>query len=264
MTDRRPGQLVLVVDDEPDIREIIRFYLEEAEYQVIEAARGEQALVLARERQPDLITLDIMMPGMDGLETAKQLKENPLTREIPVMILSIVADKSRCVQGIAGFLTKPFERDELLGTVQSILAKTAPTPPPQTRPRGPQRILVVDDDPDTVSVIRYWLEEAGYRCDASFDGLQALDAARNDPPDLVLTDIKMPGMDGFEVIRRLKARPETSGIPIVVLTAVAITQADHDMSLQLGAARFLTKPFEPPELIAEIRRVLDQMRSRPR
>ncbi len=250
------GRLVLVVDDEPDIREIIRFYLEEAGYRVIEADRGEQALALAQEHQPDLITLDIMMPGMDGLEASKRLKENPLTRNIPIMILSIVADKSRCLQGIAGFLTKPFEREELLSAVSDILARTMPATRRGGAPPGPPKILIVDDDPDTVAVIRYWLEEAGYACNTAFDGLQALDAARNDPPNLLLTDIKMPGMDGFEVIKRLKARPETSNIPIIVLTAVMITQADRDMGLQLGAARYLTKPFEPSTLIAEIQRTL--------
>ncbi len=249
---------VLVVDDEPDIREIIRYYLEDIGYQVIEADRAEQAIVLAQQHHPALITLDIMMPGMDGLEASKRLKENPLTRDIPIMILSIVADKSRCLQGIADFLSKPFERDDLLNKVRTILTETAPPLPGGQRRSAtePKNILIVDDDPDTVAVIRYWLEEAGYNCATAFDGLQALDMARSQTPDLILTDIKMPGMDGYEIIKRLKSRSETARIPIIILTAVMITQADRNAGLQLGASRFLTKPFEPSALITEIQHVL--------
>ncbi len=249
---------VLVVDDEPDIREIIRYYLEDIGYQVIEADRAEQAIVLAQQHRPALITLDIMMPGMDGLEASKRLKENPLTRDIPIMILSIVADKSRCLQGIADFLSKPFERDDLLNKVRTILTETT-SPLPGGQRRGaaePKNILIVDDDPDTVAVIRYWLEEASYNCATAFDGLQALDMTRSQTPDLILTDIKMPGMDGYEIIKRLKSRPETARVPIVILTAVMITQADRNTGLQLGASRFLTKPFEPSALLAEIQQVL--------
>ena len=243
-----PGAQILVVDDEPNITELLRYLLERAGYRVYTARRGEEALAIARQEHPDLITLDILMAGMDGQEVLERLKADEHTADIPVVIISIVADKENLMAlGAVDFLPKPLEEAELLLTIGRILG----------RPGERATILVADDDPDIVGWLRRVLEERGYQVYEAADGEAALEAALAVLPDLILLDLRMPRMDGREVITRLKLREETSEIPIIVITASSVDkETDRVQILGLGAEGFLTKPFPAEQLIREIEKAL--------
>lgn len=240
---------ILVVDDEKDIREIIRFYLEEDGYEVLEAECGKDAIRLAKELSPDLITLDIMMPGMDGFEVGRVLKDEPRTKSIPIIILSVLEDRRDYRLGIADYISKPFSKEELLRSVKAILGR-------MKKEGGSNIILVVDDEPDIVDIIRFYLEEKGYEVKCAYDGLEALTKVKEVKPSLVILDIKMPGIDGYEVIRRLKKDENFKLIPVIVLTGTKISEKDREFGLRLGATKYLTKPFTPKELIKEIEKLL--------
>ncbi len=240
---------ILVVDDEPEIREIIRFYLEEDGYEVLEAECGKDAIKLAKDLLPDLITLDIMMPEMDGFQVGRVLKDDPRTKSIPIIILSVLEDRHDYRLGIAGYISKPFNKEELLRSVRALLGRV--------KKEGEANIiLVVDDEPDIVDIIKFYLEEKGCRVTGAYDGLEAMVKVREVKPSLIILDIKMPGIDGYEVIRRLKRDENFNSIPIIVLTGIKISKKDRELGLKLGATKYLTKPFTPKELIKEIEEVL--------
>lgn len=240
---------ILVVDDEPEIREIIRFYLEEDGYEVLEAECGKDAIKLAKDLLPDLITLDIMMPEMDGFQVGRVLKDDPRTKSIPIIILSVLEDRHDYRLGIAGYISKPFNKEELLRSVRAVLGRV--------KKKGEANIiLVVDDEPDIVDIIKFYLEEKGCKVTGAYDGLEAMAKVKEVKPSLIILDIKMPGIDGYEVIRRLKRDENFSSIPIIVLTGIKISKRDRELGLKLGATKYLTKPFTPKELIKEIEEVL--------
>ncbi len=237
---------ILVIDDEPDIREIVRLYLTEEGFEVIEAGNGQDGIIKAQNEQPDLIVLDIMMPGINGFEVAKHLKDDPNTKDIPIVILSVLAQDSQYRHGILDYISKPFRQEELVGIVRKIFDKVNVKAPKKT-------VLVVDDDPDIVDIISICLKDNNLIPDKAYNGPEALEKARTKPIDLILLDINMPGMNGFEVIKHLKADKKTCDIPIVVLTGTYISEDDKKHGLTLGVAKYLTKPFSADDLVKEIK-----------
>lgn len=239
---------ILVIDDEPDIRDIVRLYLNEEGYSIIEAANGQEGILRAQEDQPDLIVLDIMMPGINGFEVAKHLKDDPNTKHIPIVILSVLAQDSHYRQGILDYISKPFHQEDLVSMVRRVFEKVDGKTLRKT-------VLVVDDDPDIVDIIAICLKDNQIRPEKAYNGLEALEIlktkARN--IDLILLDINMPGMNGFEVIRHLKQDKNTCDIPIVVLTGTYIAEDDKKHGLTLGVAKYLTKPFSADDLVREIK-----------
>lgn len=248
-----PAKKILIVDDEADIRQIIRFYLEEEGFNVLEANRGDEAIMLAQTQLPDLITLDIMLPGMDGFEVINLLKKDEKTKDIPIIIVSILSEEKKYRQLIADYICKPFEKKELIDTVKKVLKVLE-----EKEGHVVKKILVVDDDPDVVDIIKTLLLELNYYISEAFDGIEALGKIEEQRPDLIILDLKMPRLNGFEVIKKLKKDERFLNIPIIILTATRITQKDKEFGLTLGAAKYLTKPFEPQELVREIKEVLER------
>ncbi len=204
---------VLVVDDEKDSRVLMAHYLEEFGCRVITATNGEEGIAAAREQAPDLITLDLMMPGMTGWEVLKHLKEDRELRRIPVVVVSIVAAEGRGrLLGAVDLVTKPFEREDLLRVLWRNLV----------RKRG-GRVLVVDDDAAARAMLAEYLRGMGLEVVQASDGHQALDAIRLEAPDAVLLDLLMPVMDGMTFLERLRANPLHTGLPVLVLTAKELT-----------------------------------------
>jgi CheY-like chemotaxis protein len=237
---------ILVIDDEADIREIVRIYLEEEGCEVIEASNGQEGILKAQAERPDLIVLDIMLPGINGFEVAKHLKDDPNTQDIPVIILSVLAQDSQYRQGILDYISKPFRQEELVATVRRIFSKV--------NGKGPKKsILVVDDDPDIVDIIAICLKDNNLNPEKAYNGQEALQKVKTGKIDLILLDINMPGMNGFEVIKHLKGDPATCDIPIVVLTGTYISDDDKRHGLTLGVAKYLTKPFSADDLVKEIK-----------
>ena len=237
---------VLVIDDEADIRDIVRLYLSEEGCDVIEASNGQEGIMKAIAEKPDLIVLDIMMPGINGFEVAKHLKDDPNTKEIPIIILSVLAHDSQYRQGILDYISKPFRQEELVGIVRKTFERIDGKISNKT-------VLIVDDDPDIVDIISICLKDSNIFSEKSYNGLQALEKAKSKRIDLILLDINMPGMNGFEVIKQLKEDEKTSVIPIVVLTGTYISEDDKKHGLTLGVNKYLTKPFSADDLVKEIK-----------
>ncbi|MEI6463976.1 MAG: response regulator [Verrucomicrobiota bacterium] len=235
--------LVLVVDDDPAVVDLISRSLGKEGYRVQAAANGRDALALARKLQPQLITLDVMMPSMDGWSVLTALKAEPATRAIPVVMISIVDDKQLgFALGAADYLTKPVDRARLT----EILARRV------GRDRE-RHVLVVDDLPDNRALLRRALEQEGWTVTEAENGRAGLEAVANHAPALVLLDLMMPVMDGFEFLRELRARPEGRMIPVVVVTAKELTAAERDM-LRSCVENIVQKgALAPEEILAEIR-----------
>jgi len=241
-----PSQpVILVVDDSATVRETLRQTLENEGYLVAEADGGAAALQLARFLQPKLMTLDVMMPDLDGFDVIQVLRNDPLTRDLPVLFISATVERERGLAlGGSGFLTKPFTSTQLLAEVRRLTASP------------PHRVLVIDDDYHVRPTLARLLQRGGFEVDQAEDGRSGLEQIEKNPPDLVLLDIRMPGIDGYEVLRRLKAHPVHRNIPVVVLTASDLSGDTKQRALALGAVRYLEKPIASEDLLAEIERVL--------
>jgi PAS domain S-box-containing protein len=225
----KKGETVLVVDDDANIRRFLTYELQNKGYKVFEASNGKEAIDLARKYHPDLITMDIQMPDINGFDVTAVLKNDDDTKEIPVLILSVVDDKEKAYKlGANDCLTKPFTKEKLIAKVNQLLIGTK------------KMILVVDDDKSLVKSIKYQLEHRGYSTLVAYDGKEALELVKSQRPDLILLDIIMPNMNGYEVIKALKAKPETSDISIVLMTGIDI-DGGRNKALSVGATDYITK-----------------------
>jgi PAS domain S-box-containing protein len=235
------GLHVLVVEDDRDIAELIGRHLTASGYQVSIAGRAQDALETARAAHPNLITLDIYLPDADGFELLQQLKSDQSTADIPVVIVSVLGDQREGLRlGAVDYLTKPIDPGRLVYSVNRVL-------------QGPGKVLVVDDDRDTRDLLQSALEQRGFAVVLTSSGKRALTLARQEHPNLILLDLKLPGMDGYEVLQRLKGMPETADIPVMVITgSLTDEELKQHKLLSLGAARFMTKPFAVDELVYEI------------
>jgi PAS domain S-box-containing protein len=225
-----PGdKTILVVDDEANIRRFLSHELKKRGYSVIQAAGGNEAIELARKRHPSLITLDVLMGGMSGFDVTAVLKNDPDTKDIPILIVSVVEDKKRAYKlGANDYLTKPFKIETLVSKVNQLLRDAQ------------KKILVVDDDKNLTRSLKYQLGKRGYSASVAYNGKLALEKLESHPPDLILLDIKMPGMDGYEVMKALKHKPETAQIPILVMTGFEI-DGSRVKALSVGATDYFTK-----------------------
>ncbi len=245
---------ILVVDDESDIRYILRQHLERLGHEVVEAQSGLEAIEKVRALHPDLVTLDVMMPDMDGFDVMAVLKQGEETRTIPVIFLSVVQDEAKGFRlGATDYITKPIDPDRLLRAIGRVL--------PREERRQPRRILAVDDDPEILTILGQTLSRAGYDVAAAEDGQTALSKVYSEAPDLLILDIKMPGMSGYEVIRRIRGTRRLANLPILVLTASETEE--RDKALALGATEYLTKPFSVEVLLGEITRLIKSVDGQP-
>jgi len=236
---------ILVVDDEANIRRFLSHELTNRGYHVLEASGGKEAIDLARKHHPDLITLDILMPDISGHDVTAVLKNDPDTKDIPILVLSIVEEKEKAYRlGANDFVTKPFTMKALMNKVNRLLRDAQKT------------ILVVDDDKSLVKSIKYRLEKKGFSIYAAYDGKEALEMVENHPPDLVLLDIVMPGMDGYEVMKALKHNTNTASIPIVVMTGVE-NVGGKVQALSVGATEYLRKSSGFDQLLKTIEGILN-------
>jgi len=247
------GRTVLVVDDDPDIVKLISLSLEQEGFQAIGATSGDEALALARSRRVDAITLDLLMPGMHGLEVARRLKEDPRTAAIPVVVVSAYTkhrDPEMVALGVNGVVTKPIDEAQMLSMIRGIVGER------QAESREAPVIMVVDDDADVRRIVRVILERRGYTTWAAADGQEAFRMIMEQRPDLLILDLMMPNMDGFQLVRLLRQRRWTQRIPLLVLTALDLTEGERTL-LTLGPTRHLTKgPRIQEEVVARVKDLL--------
>jgi signal transduction histidine kinase/DNA-binding response OmpR family regulator len=254
--DRLPskGNTILVVDDDPSARELLTRFLNKEGFHVECAANGVEAIAAVKRLRPKVVTLDVMMPGMDGWSVLSKLKEDPSIADIPVIMLTIVDDKHfGHALGATEYLTKPVDRERLVSVIRKLRT-----------PAGPGRVLVVDDDPEAREMLVRTLERQGWSAATAEDGRAALDAVAGKIPDLILLDLMMPRMDGFEFVSELRKHHEWRAIPIIVITAKALTKEDREM-LQGHVQKVLQKgDFKLNELLVELREIVGECVERAR
>lgn len=240
------ASVVLVIDDDPIVADLLRRSLAKDGFRVEHAAGGEEGLRLARQLRPDAITLDVMMPQMDGWEVMTLLKSDPELSDIPVIFLTIVDDKNTgFALGATEYLTKPLDRQRLV----EVLGRTAPE-------RASRLALVVDDEPDNRMLLRRTLEREGWTVTESVNGIEALASIDERRPDMIFLDLMMPVMNGFEFVERLRANELTKTIPVLVVTAREITPQDRQR-LSGGVQNIMSKSAaSPAELVAMTRELL--------
>lgn len=229
------GSTVLVVDDDPAVHDVLRLTIAKEGYRLLHAYDGAEAVEIARRERPDVITLDVMMPKLDGWTVLGKLKSDPALAAIPVIMLTIVDERTLGYSlGAAEYMTKPIDRNRLLELLRRFAAKA-----------GQATVLVVDDSEDVRAVVRQTVEKSGLKTVEAENGQAALDwLAKNPVPDLVLLDLMMPVMDGFTFLERVQAIPALSRMPIVVLTAKDLTEAERAM-VNERTLLVLTKGAQP-------------------
>ena len=238
---------VLVIDDEPSARDMISRMLVKDGYRVVTAANGAEGLRIAAEVAPDVITLDIMMPGMDGWAVLSKLKADPALAAIPVVVATIIDDRNLSVSlGAAGYITKPIDREHLSEVVRRVRS----TP-------GLKNVLIVEDDADARKLMRRLFEKEGWNVAEAENGSVALAAIESSPPSLVLLDLMMPVMDGFEFIEQLRKRSTGRDIPVVVHTAKDLTEQDRQR-LRGSVDNVLQKGGQTNEVVKEVWQALER------
>jgi PAS domain S-box-containing protein len=201
---------ILVVDDEPNIRTLLHQELADAGYRVIQASDGVTAVGIARQQTPDLIVLDVMMPGLTGFDVTSVLKADEYTRHIPIVILSIIEDRKRGFRlGADAYLTKPLDAEELLGAITSLLHEAGER----------RRVLVVDPDVNAVETITELLHERGFTVVAAYDSHGAIRQAEQTSPDLVIMDAGISQENDTDLLKALKYQAETQDLNIIVLVS---------------------------------------------
>jgi CheY-like chemotaxis protein len=240
-----------VVDDDNATRELIARGLEKEGFAVLTAASGEEGLRIAREKRPDVISLDVVMPGMDGWTALGLLKNEPGTASIPVVMVSMVEDRDiGMALGAAEYLQKPVDRDKLVATLRRFRG-----------PRERRPVLVVEDDEATRAVIKRALENDGWLVAEARNGREALESLQRAVPDLVVLDLVMPEMDGFEFVSRLRRTEAGRRVPVVVVTARELSPGDR-RRLEGHVRRVFQKgSFSREELTAELRRAIATARA---
>jgi len=239
------GSMVLVIDDDPQVRYVLENYLDKLGYQVEVADCGEEGLRLAKKLLPDIITSDVMMPKMDGWEVLSHLKADPELASIPVIMLSMMEEKNVGYSlGASDYLTKPITREEVLKVLQKYHFSYN---------ESARLIMIIDDDVVNRDLVARMLRKEGFRVCKVEDGRVALNAIQKKRPDLVLLDLQMPEMDGFEFSARLHQFDDS--IPIVILSAKDITVEDR-LRLEHVAGIFQKGSYSRDELVALVNKLL--------
>ena len=214
------NRTILVAEDNEQAAHLLGIYLTEAGYHVECATDGEAAIAKAAEIKPFAITLDIMLPKKDGWQVLKALKANPDLQSIPVIIVSITEERQLGFGlGAVDHLVKPIEKTALLASLRSLRL------PDQD---GSVRILIIDDDPQAIRLLSTILDSEGYDVLKAYGGQEGIDLALAEAPTLIILDLAMPEVDGFQVVKRLAEDPEGCDIPIVICTAMDLTDEEKD------------------------------------
>jgi CheY-like chemotaxis protein len=237
--------LILVVDDDATVRELVVRHLERAGFAAVAARGGQEGLRLVRELRPAAVTLDIMMPDLDGWTVLAAMKGDPALASIPVVLMSIVDQKKRgYALGAADYLVKPIDRAKLVATLTGICGSTA------------GRVLLVDDDEVVRRGVRHILEPMGWNVTEAENGQIAVEAIAAARPDVIILDLMMPKMDGFEFLDELRSRSDWQSLPVVIVTAKDLTQDDRDR-INGGVERIIQKS-NPGEMLGQLTREISK------
>ncbi|HYP34799.1 MAG TPA: response regulator [Stellaceae bacterium] len=239
---------VLVIDDDATARELIADHLKAEGFSAVTAAGGMEGLKLAKELRPTAITLDVIMPDLDGWSVLTALRQDPELAEIPVIMITIVDEHRRGIAlGAAGYLTKPIDREQLRRLVSRFRAPVPPT-----------RVLLVEDDAVQRERMRGWLEGPQWTVREAENGRVALKCMQESKPDVILLDLMMPEMDGFAVVAALQKEAGWRDIPVIVITSLDLDAKDRER-LNAGVQFVLVKErFRPADLVERIRQLVQR------
>jgi signal transduction histidine kinase/DNA-binding response OmpR family regulator len=240
---------VLVIDDNHNDRRFLHRYLSSEGYNVALATNGQQGLQMALEILPDLITLDVMMPEMDGWETLVSLKNNPKLSHIPVVMSSIIEDRHLAqTLGAVDYLVKPVEKQRLIKLLDKHIARDE---------QG--LILVVEDDADSREMLCRMLLQEGWQVQPAANGVKAIECLKGSQPLLILLDLMMPEMDGFEVINEVRKNQDWQNIPIIVISAMDLTTSEHSLLSEQVTNVLQKGKYNKQQLVAEVQALVEQL-----
>jgi signal transduction histidine kinase/DNA-binding response OmpR family regulator len=246
--DEADAPVVVVIEDDRHSLDLLTVYLNSAGFSVAAARDGEEGLALARRTRPVAVVLDILLPKLDGWELLTRLKADPANAALPVIVTSMLDERGRgFALGAAEYLVKPVARDDLLAALARACAER----------RDAASVVVIDDDPEALELVAAMLEPRGYTVIRAASGEEGIRLVHELQPAVVLVDLLMPGVDGFEVVERLRSSPDAEAVPVIVLTAKVMTEADKERLR--GQISFLAAKGEVdgPRLAELVRRLVD-------
>lgn len=241
------GRTLLIIDDDDNVHIALSKALSPIGYYLIHAFNGENGLVYAKKYLPDLILLDIVMSGIDGWHVLAKLKEIEETKKIPIIMLTQMdTEKIAYARGVADFFVKPVEKDILIKRIEEHIANSKNA-----------TILVVDDDPISRGLFLKMFKNTAWRVKEAENGVEALKSIKDSIPSLIILDLMMPEMDGFQVLERLQQNPNWQKIPVIVVSAKTITEEENKILLKTVSGLFQKGSFRTGELEADIRAILE-------
>jgi len=259
---------ILIIEDKQANLDLMTYLLEAFGYAAGTAMDGAEGLESVRRDPPDLIVCDIHLPGMDGYEVARQLKAHPAHRNIPliaVTALAMVGDREKVLaSGFDGYIAKPIVPETFVSQVEVFLKKSLhaaprvemefPAEPPAAEADGSKHavLLVVDDSDVELGLMHSVFDPSGYEVIQAADLAQALELARRLTPDLLVSDVNMPGGSGLELLAAIKAEPQLRHIPVILITSTALNETDRQRGLECGATRYIMRPIEPQALLSQV------------
>ncbi len=244
------GQTILAVDDDEGVITLFQRYLEKQGYKVAGMTTGEGVVETAKRLKPYAITLDVIMPGKDGWQIIQELKSDPETRDIPIIVCSIMSEADKGLSmGVADYLVKPVTEQELLDALIRL-----------EQPGAIGHVLIVDDNPDDRKLLRRILEDAGYKVQEAPGGAEAISIIHADPPNLVVLDLMMPDVDGFAVLENLKMNQLTRDIPVVVVTAKELGKSERERLQQRVQALLQKGLFDQNQLLTDVLSALGRLK----
>ncbi len=241
------GEVILVIDDDATARELIAHHLRQEGYSVVTAAGGLEGIKKAKELNPVAITLDVMMPDLDGWAVLTALRRDPKLADIPVIMATIVDEQRRAATlGAVGYITKPIDHDRLVSLLKRFANSARRT-----------RVLLVEDDALQRERVRQWLEPQHWTVAEAENGNIALESLRQERPDVILLDLMMPELDGFQLVNMIQQNEAWRDIPVIVITARDLSAADR-ARLNSGIKTVLVKDaFNPAQLIDRMRQLVN-------
>jgi signal transduction histidine kinase/DNA-binding response OmpR family regulator len=238
------GTAVLVIEDDPGAVRLLRTYLEGEGYEAVVAVDGESGIAAARASAPAAIILDVLLPGIDGWEVLRRLKADPGLRDVPVVVVTVVDERSVAMSlGAADYFLKPVKPEALLARLAQY---TFTTKVKQRR----VKVLAIDDDAGARELVVQALQPAGFDVSAASSGREGLAMAEADPPELVICDLLMPDVDGYEVVDKLRSNPATQDAMILILTGQDLSPSDRNR-LNGKVSDILAKEGDPRPALAK-------------
>ncbi len=240
------SKTVLVIEDDRQFNNLLSFYLRQEGYIPAQHYTGTNVLEHALELRPDIITLDLKLPGRNGWDVLRILKSNPRTKDIPVLVISVVEDGERALQlGATDYLVKPVHRRDIQNLLDQLTTSESID--------QAIKVLIVDDDRDIIELLKEMLPAERYEMLTARNGEEGFNVARSEHPDIVLLDLMMPGTSGFDMLKKMRAQDETANIPVIVLTAIDVTPKQRQFLEETTVKIMRKTALTPQSFLAELR-----------